>query len=78
MEKISKTEIENNLKKLKYLEHIYPNFEESTIYEIWVEDLDVQWESKEEEMLGILYDNKEKSIDEIIAIIREKKIDSIL
>lgn len=51
---------------------------EESIYEIWVESLDVDWGSQEEEMLGIIFDNKEKDVDEIVAIIREKKIDSVL
>lgn len=76
--KIIKSEIIDYLNRLRYLENKYSNFEENTIYEIWVENLDVDWESKEEEMLGIIYDNKEKDVDEIIAIIREKKIDSVL
>jgi len=72
--KIIKSEIIDYLNRLRYLENKYSNFEENTIYEIWVENLDVDWESKEEEMLGIIYDNKEKDVDEIIAIIREKKL----
>ena len=56
--KIIKSEIIDYLNRLRYLENKYSNFEENTIYEIWVENLDVDRESKEEEMLGIIYDNK--------------------
>lgn len=67
MKKINKIEVDYYLKKLRYVEYKHSDKEENTIYEIWVEELDFDYGSKEEQIMGIIYDNKEKTLDEILS-----------
>ena len=71
-------EIEDVLFQIESLENYYPEFEESTIYEILVEELDFEWDSSEEQIISEIYDNKEKSIEEIKSIIRDFKIQKLI
>jgi hypothetical protein len=65
------------LTNLRVIENTYPNEKEQTIYEILVDDLDIEWSSKEEEIIGIIYDNKNASIDEIQSLIRDYKVELV-
>lgn len=71
-------EIEDVLCHIDYLENKHPDFREDTIYQILVEELDFEWDSFEEQIIGEIYDNKDESIDNIKSIIRDFKIENLI
>lgn len=52
MKNINKIEVDYYLKRLRYVEYKHSDKKENTIYEIWVEELDFDYDSKEETDYG--------------------------